>query len=361
MSRSIAVPNAGAGPRVSLAAAVFLAVAAVTWLPRASAQAAERTGKDVVDAVCAACHASGLHGAPVIGDSQAWERRASLGLSILTRHAIEGVRQMPAHGGNPTLSDLEIGRAIAYMVNRSGGSWVEPASVQDLMTELSGEQVVAMQCAKCHESGANGAPRVGDRNAWIPRLTAGIDVAVRSAIRGHGGMPPRGGLASITDSELRNAVVYMYNPAVARATAARAAPGAAKPAAARTDPYHRTVGGTEIYLGFAPAERLRAFAKGTEERTMHGGVSRGADLYHVNVSLFDRGSKAPIEDARVEVRVDEPGLTSESKTLEPMTVGTPSYGNYFTLRRDRHYVITVRVQSPALSQAAEARFEHDPR
>lgn len=94
---------------------------------------------------------------------------------------------------------------------------------------------------------------------------------------------------------------------------------------------------------------------------MHGGVSRGADLYHVNVSLFDRGSKAPIEDARVEVRVDEPGLTSESKTLEPMTVGTPSYGNYFTLRRDRHYVITVRVQSPALSQAAEARFEHDPR
>ncbi|MBI4291587.1 MAG: cytochrome c5 family protein [Betaproteobacteria bacterium] len=77
--------------------------------------------------------------------------------------------------------------------------------------ERSGEQIVQAQCFKCHESGKGGAPRIGDRTAWIPRVKQGLDAVVRSAIRGHGTMPARGGMADLTDAELRSAVVYMFN------------------------------------------------------------------------------------------------------------------------------------------------------
>ena len=176
----------------------------------ARAQGAERSGKDVVNAVCSKCHATGAQGSPKIGDKQAWSKRASQGLSSLTDHALKGIRQMPAHGGSPDLTDFEIKRAIAYMVNQSGGKWVEPISRKTPPAPRTGEEVVKAQCVKCHETGKGGAPRIGDRDAWIPRLKDGLDSTVRSAMKGHGGMPARGGLADLSDSELRSAVIYLF-------------------------------------------------------------------------------------------------------------------------------------------------------
>src|SRR5262245_22893583 len=82
--------------------------------------------------------------------------------------------------------------------------------------ERSGEQVVKTQCAKCHGTGVNGAPKVGDQAAWRPRLKNGVDATVRSAIHSHGKMPARGGMADLTDPEVRAAVLYMFNPAGAQ-------------------------------------------------------------------------------------------------------------------------------------------------
>jgi cytochrome c5 len=76
---------------------------------------------------------------------------------------------------------------------------------------VSGEAVVRAQCAKCHGSGLNGAPKIGDRAAWIARAKNGIDPLVLAAMRGHGNMPARGGMASLTDAEFRSAVLYMFN------------------------------------------------------------------------------------------------------------------------------------------------------
>ena len=83
---------------------------ALMLLPFAT-QGQDLTGKEVVDKVCSSCHATGVNGAPKIGDKEAWSNRASQGLSNLTTHALEGIRNMPAHGGHPELSDLEIARA----------------------------------------------------------------------------------------------------------------------------------------------------------------------------------------------------------------------------------------------------------
>ena len=177
---------------------------------RASAQTASLSGKEVVDAVCASCHASGANGAPRIGDAQAWKKRASAGLSGLTANALTGIRKMPPHGGNQTLSDMEIKRAVTYMVNESGGHWAEAVDKKAPAAPRTGEQIVKAQCIKCHESGKGGAPKIGDRDAWIPRLKDGLDNTVRSAINGHGGMPARGGLANLTDAEMRGAVIYLF-------------------------------------------------------------------------------------------------------------------------------------------------------
>ena len=86
----------------------------------------EKTGKEIVEAACGACHMSGVLNAPKIGDKAAWGKLITRGLPNLTQSAIKGVRNMPARGGNPEFSDAEIGRATAYMANQAGASFKEP-------------------------------------------------------------------------------------------------------------------------------------------------------------------------------------------------------------------------------------------
>jgi len=177
----------------------------------------ERTGKQVVDSVCIACHGSGANGAPKIGDQKAWSPLASRGLASLSEDALKGIRQMPSHGGNPGLTDIEIQRAITYMVNRSGGHWTEPISRTTPPAARSGEEIVKLRCADCHETGKNNAPKIGDKSAWIPRLKPGFDSLVQSAIHGHGAMPARGGMPDLTDAEIRSAIAYMIgDPSAAK-------------------------------------------------------------------------------------------------------------------------------------------------
>jgi cytochrome c5 len=180
----------------------------------AESRAGERSGKEVVEAACAACHLTGQDAAPRIGDEQAWAGLAARGLTGLTDSALKGIRNMPAHGGDMTLSDIEIERAITYMVNQSGGAWIDPVDRLTPAAARKGEQIVKARCAVCHETGVDGAPKIGDRQAWVERIARarGVDLLVSSAIHGYGPMPPRGGLADLTDAEVRAAIIYMYYP-----------------------------------------------------------------------------------------------------------------------------------------------------
>ena len=92
---------------------------------------------------------------------------------------------------------------------------------------------------------------------------------------------------------------------------------------------------------------------------MHGGVPSGSGYYHVNVSVLDATSKAPISGARVEIKIDERGISTETKALLPIaTSSIPSYGNYIKLKGKTQYVFTVKVQKPDSPQPVEAQFEH---
>jgi cytochrome c5 len=219
--------------------------------------------------------------------------------------------------------------------------------------DRSGKEVVEAVCAECHATGVKGAPRIGERADWSARLSHGLGNAVNAAIRGHGGMPARGGKAELTDNEVRSAIIYMFNPS----TAPKAGAAAAEPA--KPTGNVKTVGGTEIYLGVLPAEVLRSFPKDSVERSMHGGVPSGSGHYHVNVSVLDAATKAPIAGARVEIKIDERGLSTETKSLLPITTSSiPSYGNYIKLKGKTQYIFTVKVQKPGSPQPLEAQFDH---
>jgi len=314
----------------------------------AQAQRKERQGKDVVDAVCSACHLSGKDNAPRIGDAKAWSPRASQGLTALTDNAVKGIRNMPPHGGNAGVSDIEIERAITYMVNQSGGHWVEPLGGATPAVVRSGEAIVRGQCATCHESGRDGAPKIGDRPAWIPRLKRGLDPLVASAVHGHGPMPARGGLPDLSDAEIRSAIVYMFNYGVP------AAPPPAPVAAA--DPHHKVVSGTEIYLGMMRAESMRA-AYAEARSSDKTDIPSGKGYYHVNISLADSKSQVPVTDADVKVRVSD-GMTTETHTLGLLAANnTVSYGGFYRFSSGNAYNITAEIRRPGVPGAIEAKFD----
>jgi len=113
--------------------------------------------------------------------------------------------------------------------------------------DLSGEAVYGQVCKACHDAGIAGAPKIGDKANWTPRIAQGQPTLVKHAVggfQGKGGvMPPKGGSTDLSDAEVERAVVFMANqagagwkesaPAPATATAAApAAPSAAAPAAA---------------------------------------------------------------------------------------------------------------------------------
>lgn len=85
-----------------------------------------RTGEQLYQAACTACHATGAAGAPKLGDSTAWAPRLAQGLSGLLKSTTNGKNAMPPKGGTDA-SELELARAIVYMANKSGGSLKEPA------------------------------------------------------------------------------------------------------------------------------------------------------------------------------------------------------------------------------------------
>lgn len=207
-------PSSRTGFRPALRHALLaLALPAALGLPLA--QGAQRSGESVVAEVCLGCHKDGKMGAPVMGDQKAWSQRKTQGLSGLSKHALEGIRNMPAHGGNAGLSAAELERAITYMVNRSGGNWIEPIETNGKRPARTGEQLVKARCGECHLIGKDGAPKIGDREAWTGRVSKGLNEVVASGIHGRGGMPARGGMADISDAEMRSAVLYMFTQSVA--------------------------------------------------------------------------------------------------------------------------------------------------
>ena len=118
VAKSMVDPNAPAEePKAAAPAAAATPVAAVAIPPAAgkAGAAAGGAGKSTYDAACAACHATGVAGAPKFGDKAAWAPRIKQGKDTLYLHAIKGKGAMPPKGGNTALADDAVKAAVDYM------------------------------------------------------------------------------------------------------------------------------------------------------------------------------------------------------------------------------------------------------
>ena len=75
----------------------------------------------------------------------------------------------------------------------------------------SGDKVYDAACMACHTTGAAGAPKIGDKAAWAPRIAKGLDTLYSNAINGINGMPPMGACGNCSDEEIEAAVDHMID------------------------------------------------------------------------------------------------------------------------------------------------------
>lgn len=115
-------PAAGA---VNLEKALAARIQKVGTIEIRDANRVLKNGEEVFKVQCAACHTTGAAGAPKVGDVSAWGPRISTGYESLLNSALKGKGAMGAQGGGD-FETLEIGRALVYMANASGGSLEEP-------------------------------------------------------------------------------------------------------------------------------------------------------------------------------------------------------------------------------------------
>jgi len=186
-----------------------------------------KTGEQVFQAVCTACHSTGVAKAPRFGNKADWAPRIRAGQKALLQVALKGEGAMPARGGASDLSDLEVERAVVYMANAGGAKFKEPAAPVAPQAAAAqpaaagaaktaaadGKGVYESTCIACHGIGVANAPKFGDKKAWEPHLMHGTEHLYENALKGMGTMPPRGGNLTLSDAQVKAAVDYMLKAA----------------------------------------------------------------------------------------------------------------------------------------------------
>ena len=81
-----------------------------------------------------------------------------------------------------------------------------------------GKTIYENLCTSCHTSGVAGAPKLGDKSMWGPRIAEGLDTLIKHATEGYHGpdgnfMPPKGGNPALTDEQVKNAVHWIVDQA----------------------------------------------------------------------------------------------------------------------------------------------------
>ena len=90
---------------------------------------------------------------------------------------------------------------------------IPPPAAKAAQAGGAGKATFDRVCTACHATGVAGAPKLGDKAAWAPRIKAGKEALYTAALHGKGAMPPKGGNPAITDADVRAAVDYMLSAA----------------------------------------------------------------------------------------------------------------------------------------------------
>ena len=115
------------------------------------------------------------------------------------------------------VGELTVGVAPAEKVASSSNAVMDaiiPAA-NAAGAEDKGKKIYDTTCMACHAAGVAGAPKLGDKAAWAPRIAQGMDTLHTHAIKGFQGkagmMPPKGGNMAAKDEDVKAAVDYMVS------------------------------------------------------------------------------------------------------------------------------------------------------
>lgn len=250
-------------PSKVVAAIPKQAMAKETMATASMAATGPVTGEQIYNTTCLACHSTGVAGAPKKGDAAAWAPRIALGAEALVKSVLTGKGAMPPKAGNPNLTEEQVRSAVQYLIGgEATSSAAAPAvvaaqqAVKDAMdraksmateaantasaaastatstataalsgamatqapaaaatTGRAGSDVYNSGCVACHATGAANAPKLSDKPAWEPRAASGFTALLQNVTKGKGAMPPRGGLMSLSDADIGNAIRYMLKEA----------------------------------------------------------------------------------------------------------------------------------------------------
>lgn len=104
---------------------------------------------------------------------------------------------------------IEGAAAVAPAAEAPKVAAVTPAAAPAKAGKPDGKKTYDTACMACHATGAAGAPKLGDKAAWAPRLKTGNEALYASALKGKGAMPPKGGNAALADADVKAAVDYL--------------------------------------------------------------------------------------------------------------------------------------------------------
>lgn len=106
------------------------------------------------------------------------------------------------------LRGMMLGACALFFLFLGYGSTVAPAAQ---LASVDGRLAYVQNCAACHANGLAGAPRISVREEWRERLEQGRIELARSVLKGKGGMPPKGGNASLSDPAALAALEYILS------------------------------------------------------------------------------------------------------------------------------------------------------
>ncbi|MGB7184873.1 MAG: c-type cytochrome [Burkholderiaceae bacterium] len=235
-----------------------------------------------------------------------------------------------------------IGSGANAMTEQAVVDRIKPVSTYELAGSAgpakvhSGEEVYAAQCAACHAAGVAGAPKLGDKAQWGPRIAAGgLGGLIGSSLKGKGAMPAQSG-GSFSDLEIAKAVVHMANSGGAsfeEPTAESIASGAAGTAAPTADPEKKTTdtGKTSNAANNAASAAVAAAAATAAAKEVVAQAKTTAVASANNAAAITGATAATVATAS-----------------EPKSVATPAIVNRAKAAGD-----SVAAQAQKVTQAAQ--------
>ncbi|MGI9317179.1 MAG: c-type cytochrome [bacterium] len=139
---------------------------------------------------------------------------ALVSASVIADHNTqESLEQRLSPVGSLNIMTTEEAAAVATAAAEEAAAATQ--EVQVASGPADGESVYNTACTACHTAGIAGSPKLGDPDAWVSRISQGMDTLIEHAIQGYQGeaglMPAKGGNPALTDEEVSAAVQYMVD------------------------------------------------------------------------------------------------------------------------------------------------------